>query len=348
MRFHYIYVHVIIHRMALIYKIQPLHPSIFVAKRSLQNTNYLFRFYHSYIITYQNSEILYIVALMRFGRKGVCVMNEKLKNVVDSIDFYQMTFPEDAAILIFDTEKVVAYNAGKTIDLKFKIGQTVEQHKNTVSVRAMRSGRHIREERSAEAYGFAYVASSTPIFDNGNVVGVVTGIISNDRISHMRDVATELSSSVDVMSATTEELAMTSSDVSRRLDELSQFADSMSEDIQQINKIVSAVKDIAMHSKILGLNASIEAARSGEHGKGFAVVANEIQKMAENSTNSADHIAKQLDNIKQSIHYINDTTTQVAAFTQQYSSSMHDINHAYSSLTDLGKDLLKLSDIAKN
>ena len=282
------------------------------------------------------------------GGKGVCAMNEKLRNVVDSIDFYQTTFPEDAAILIFDTEKVVAYKPGKTVDLHFKIGQTVEQHRNTVSVRAMRSGKAIREERSAEAYGFAYVASSTPIFDGNKVVGVVTGIISNERISHMREVATELSSSVEEMSATTEELAATSSDVSRRLDELSNFVESMSEDIKQINTIVGAVKDIAMHSKILGLNASIEAARSGEHGKGFAVVANEIQKMAQNSTNSADDIAKQLDNIKHSIHYINDTTTQVAAFTQQYSSSMNEINNAYTSLTDLGKYLLQLSDVTKD
>ncbi|MER2000402.1 MAG: chemotaxis protein, partial [Lysinibacillus sp.] len=151
-------------------------------------------------------------------------MNEKVSTVVASIDFYQTTFPEDAAILVFDLEKVVAYKPGKIVDLNFQIGQTVEQHKHTVSVRAMRSGRPIREERSAEAYGFSYVASSTPIFDNNKVVGVVTGIISNERISHMREVATELSSSVEQMSATTEELAITSSDVSRRLDELSKFA----------------------------------------------------------------------------------------------------------------------------
>ena len=78
-------------------------------------------------------------------------MNEKIKMVVASINFYQSTFPEDAAILVFDLEKVVAYNRGKSVDLNFKVGQTVEQHKNTVSVRAMRLGRPIREELSAEA-----------------------------------------------------------------------------------------------------------------------------------------------------------------------------------------------------
>ena len=275
-------------------------------------------------------------------------MNEKLFTIVQSMDFYQMTFPEDAAILVFDTEKVIAYKPGKVIDLKFQVGETVEQHKNTVSMKAMRARKFIREERNADAYGFSYVASATPIFDNGDVVGVVTGIISNERINQMRKIATELSIAVDEMSTTTEELAMTSSDVSRRLDELSKFADSMSNDIQQINTIVSTVKDIAMHSKILGLNASIEAARSGEHGKGFAVVANEIQKMAQNSTDSANNIAGQLDNIKQSIEYINATTSQVADFTEQYSSSMHEINNAYDHLTNMGHHLLSISDISKD
>lgn len=64
-------------------------------------------------------------------------MNPKLKAIVGAIDFYQSTYPEDACILIFDTEKVVGYKRGKHIDLKIKIGETVEQHRNTTSIRAM-------------------------------------------------------------------------------------------------------------------------------------------------------------------------------------------------------------------
>ena len=44
---------------------------------------------------------------------------------------------------------------------------------------------------------------------------------------------------------------------------------------------------------MLSLNASIEAARAGEQGRGFAVVASQIQKLAEQSNDSA----KQIDDI---------------------------------------------------
>ncbi|MFP3919893.1 methyl-accepting chemotaxis protein [Lysinibacillus telephonicus] len=272
-------------------------------------------------------------------------MNPKLKAVVDAIDIYQLTYPEDACILIFDTEKVVGYKAGKKVDLKITIGETVEQHKNTTSIRALRSGKPLREERGPELFGFSYIASAVPIFDRGQVIGVCTGVISNDSINELRLVSNELSASVADMSGTTEELTIASANVSKQLEELSQLAETATHDIQQINSIVTTVKDIAQKSKILGLNASIEAARSGVHGRGFAIVANEIQKMAQGSTESADTITKELNNIKQSIEYINNSTSQISSFTQEFTANMQHMSYTYTNLNNVGKKLMKLSNI---
>lgn len=58
----------------------------------------------------------------------------------------------------------------------------------------------------------------------------------------------------------------------------------------KINDATKLITSIAEETNLLALNASIEAARAGEQGKGFAVVAAEIQKLAEQSNESAKHI----------------------------------------------------------
>lgn len=61
---------------------------------------------------------------------------------------------------------------------------------------------------------------------------------------------------------------------------------------QKIREATEIITSIADETNLLSLNASIEAARAGEQGKGFAVVAAQIQKLAEQSNESAMVIAK--------------------------------------------------------
>ncbi len=272
-------------------------------------------------------------------------MHPKLQAIIDSIDFYQVTYPEDACIIVADTEKVIAYKPGNQVDLKIKVGDPVAKYRGTTTEKSLSLGKFMREERGSEDFGMAYIASAQPIFDGGKVIGVLSAIISNEKMDGMRLLATELSSSVEEMSATNEELAVASVDVSNRLGELSKFSESMTGDIQQINTIVNLVKDLAMKSKILGLNASIEAARSGEHGRGFAVVASEIQKMSQSSTDSAESITNQLESIKQSIDQVNESANQIATFTQQFSVSMHELTDAYKGINSVAEKLMRISEV---
>ena len=72
----------------------------------------------------------------------------------------------------------------------------------------------------------------------------------------------------------------------------------LSEQTQQVGEITSAVSTLAQQSKMLALNASIEAAKAGEAGKGFAVVAAEVKDLAEQSQQATLQVQKILENIR--------------------------------------------------
>ncbi|NIN36188.1 MAG: methyl-accepting chemotaxis protein, partial [Gammaproteobacteria bacterium] len=81
--------------------------------------------------------------------------------------------------------------------------------------------------------------------------------------------------------------------------------------LQNISKFVEVINGIAQKTNLLALNATIEAARAGEYGRGFAVVAEEIRKLADSTTASADEITSLVESIRDEGQQVQSSMAQV-------------------------------------
>ena len=89
--------------------------------------------------------------------------------------------------------------------------------------------------------------------------------------------------------------------IRQQMDFIAESIVRLSEQSMAIGEIITSVSDLAGQSNLLAVNASIEAAKAGEHGKGFAVVAQEVRSLAEQSKESTEQIRRILNDIQKAI-----------------------------------------------
>jgi PAS domain S-box-containing protein len=67
---------------------------------------------------------------------------------------------------------------------------------------------------------------------------------------------------------------------------------------QAIVEVLELIQEIADQSKLLSLNAAIEAAHAGDAGRGFGVVADEIRSLADRSAQAARNVGEMVETIR--------------------------------------------------
>ncbi|MBG9456820.1 chemotaxis protein [Lysinibacillus sphaericus] len=265
-----------------------------------------------------------------------------------SLPYIHLAMKGESMIGLVDkeSESIIAYLPGKRIDSGYKVGQKILP--GDAILHLPLKGKSTDEPVPKEIYGVEFNAFSFPVRENGQIVGALAfGIPIDDSLQMekyivtMNDIIQNLQDKVHTIASHSEELAATSEEINKQ----TQFA---LEDAEKTNGITDLIKNISRQTNLLGLNASIEAARAGQHGAGFNIVAQEVRKLSIETTTATDNIETSLrsinhnlENLKKNMTQINGATNEQAQLVQDFSEIIDELNTLSMEMKDFMSKALK-------
>lgn len=272
-------------------------------------------------------------------------LSQKLEELMNNAELIQKSFTEPTSVVITDTNQYILQLPAEFDTVRIPAGTPLKEINSPLIEEALKTGEVQRMEASAERFGKAFMVTINPIIDQKKVVGLFITTTTTEKIDVLRRLSSELAATAGQMMTTTEQVASVSKMIEGNIQKISHDSQKMMKTVEDAYEVIKSIQDIANQSNILGLNASIEAARAGDHGKGFAVVANEIRRMADQSRDSAAHTIKFLETVSESMKHNNQSIQDIASMMGEHSISIQELNNSYHIITSAAE---KLMETAKN
>lgn len=167
------------------------------------------------------------------------------------------------------------------------------------SLQAAREGRLYREFLAGGMTGAFRVAAAevdgarktmAGYAEQTAAAGRVRQKLAGDFETTVASVAEQIASSATELSASAAGLAQAATSAVGEADQARETVSTLEDRSKEIAQVVTVISKVAAQTKLLALNANIEAARAGSAGNGFAVVASEVKELAEQTERATSDI----------------------------------------------------------
>jgi hypothetical protein len=270
-------------------------------------------------------------------------MTDLLTSFINVAPFVNSLTTGDCAVAVSDTEKMLIYVPGKSIDHKIQPGDPIKPG-SAVRV-AIESGKRVVIRVGKELFGFPYVGVGMPIRDSKKkIIGAISlneNVAAQDTFIQMAD---RLFAMISEVTLSAESLAAEAGDLAKVGRQLYQLGNGLGERVQETSAVLKVMHQVTSQTNLLGLNASIEAARVGEKGLGFGVVADEIRKLSESSVRSLKEIGDILKTLNTANNALFHEIEQVTRISGEQAKAVQNVTAAINEVNVLAQSLLQFTD----
>ncbi|MGI6549818.1 MAG: methyl-accepting chemotaxis protein [Syntrophomonadales bacterium] len=254
-------------------------------------------------------------------------------------------FPEGAFLWLSDMEKLTARQGSKKYDPPEQVGSSISRYKE--ALQSIDEKRAVTSDTYYEEWDINIRMMSAPVFDqqhNEKVIGTFGIALPRIAAAKLTAMSDNLSRELEQSAAVIQELAASAAEINANQQVLNENVKNILVISDEINNVLAFIRQIADETKMLGLNAAIEAARAGDVGRGFGVVADEIRKLSDDSRDTVSKIKTMTEKIRAAVEEAEQNSEQTLRNSENQAAATEEVS---ATLTEIMALAEKLARIAK-